>query len=281
VQTVPRVLGFGSLQAQALSQALDAPAEHTASIAELGALFNLGIVLFDWLLDHAPEHAGPLRAAVTPGRLSRLLDGQTVAPDPNCPPAIDCLLAIIADFCRRSGALETELATGRALRSVVQTMYAAEIESVSDPRPEKRTAGVGTQMRAKSVLPIWTIALVCLHPRRPPLTLSSLRRLEPRVAPLGEMLWLIDDMVDLVDDWETQAWNQLWQRWQEGGGTWPASAEEAVQALLSAGLLDRAIADLVQAWHQVRSTFAPAHGPRSLDLCWRATIQSWVYGLPA
>jgi hypothetical protein len=284
VQTIPRVLGFGALQTEALARAFSVPAGKLELVAELGALFNLGIVLFDWLIDHDSEHDDSLRTVVSPDRLEALLDGRAEAPLSHELPAIDFLLAIISHFCRRCGVLEAELPTGRALRDALETMYAAEVDSSCTSLIGGESAEVQRKMWAKSVLPVWTMALAGLHQRHPSLTQSELQSAQKQVFHLGELLWLIDDIVDVVDDWETGNWNRLWHSWHVEHGLPPAlptTGEAAVQALEAGNVLGQAIEALLATWGCVEALFPAENGNDMLQLCWRATIQSWVRGLPA
>jgi hypothetical protein len=60
-----RILGLGYQQTQGLAKLAGTPAAHCQEVAHLGALFNLGIVLFDRILDRFPERTQVLHRYVT------------------------------------------------------------------------------------------------------------------------------------------------------------------------------------------------------------------------
>lgn len=269
---LPRVLGFGSLQARALCQVMGTPPQRLAAAAAAGALFNLGVVLFDYVCDWLPEQAPLLLERLGPASLQRLLAAEGPPPSTGAP-VVDFLVDLVAGFfarCRALAGPSPDPGLWAEFRRCILAMHAAEAATARLRRAEGLPGlAVYRWLRTKSALPIWTMALLGLLPAAPP-DPERVRRLRAGCVALGGVLWAVDDLADAAEDWEAGAWSRVW--WRCPGAT-PAE-------LASGPVLRDEAQRLVRGYRRAQRLLGEAARPDSdLDRCFRATLQSWVYGI--
>ena len=256
-----RVVGFGFHQARALARQLGIPSQAEERASHLGALFNLGIVLFDLVCDRHPRLAKSLFSMVSPGSLNEALCGGDLAPLDFDDPALRLLRAIILFLFKELETCDAAISVRQEFRRTIARMHEAEMALTQKKRsvdPPDRM--LWRHMRAKSALPMWTIALVVLHfnGRDAPLD-----RIRPSVARIGFLLWIVDDLADAGEDFGADSWSRVWYLMAK------ASAEPTLDSIFRSGIV-------------ARETKLLAHILRRIpERTSAATVQSWVYGLPS
>ena len=126
-------------------------------MARLGALFNLGISLFDCLCDRFPARGASLVTRINPRSLAASLNGHSIGDTAGSDPAIEGLVRLFDGLLQ--GARQVALQTGRAaalppLLGLLEAMYQSErftLDHRRDTTPPTRA--VLRALRAKSVLP--------------------------------------------------------------------------------------------------------------------------------
>lgn len=263
-----RTLGHGQQQARLLAERAGALPSLAPEVTRLGALFNLGIALFDGLCDEHPERAALLLREVTPQTLASAAAGR---PLPRCgDPAVDLLLVLIAEVLAGARRLGGPAALQREFDGAIVTMYQAERLSLSARRSTTGpTLAVLRLLRRKSALPIATVALLAALARPPadPQPLDALRR-DARRA--GQVLWLIDDLVDVKEDWLTDAWSRPLWLWARRGQAPAPTLDGALSALLATGVIADEARRLVGL---LRALSAPQD---PLGLALLAAVWSWL-----
>lgn len=263
-----RTLGHGQQQARLLAERAGALPSLVPEVTRLGALFNLGIALFDGLCDEHPERAALLLHKVTPQTLASAAAG---LPLPPCgDPAVDLLLFLIVEVLAGARCLGGPAALQRELDAAIVTMYQAERLSLSARRSTTGpTLAVLRLLRRKSALPIATVALLAAlaHPPAEPHPLDALRR-DARRA--GQVLWLIDDLVDVKEDWLADAWSRPLWLWARRGQAPALTLDGALSALLESGVIADEARRLVRL---LRALSAPQD---PLGLALLAAVWSWL-----
>lgn len=265
-----RTLGHGQQQARLLAERAGALPSLAPEVTRLGALFNLGIALFDGLCDEHPERAALLLREVTPQTLASAAAGR---PLPRCgDPAVDLLLILIAEVLAGARRLGGPAALQREFDGAIVTMYQAERLSISARRSTTGpTLVVLRLLRRKSALPIAAVALLAALARPPSCcdqpSLDALRR-DARRA--GQVLWLIDDLVDVKEDWLADAWSRPLWLWARRGQAPAPTLDGALSALLDTGV----IADEAQRLVRLLRALSAPQDPLGLALL--AAVWSWL-----
>lgn len=272
---LPRVYGFGCQQAEALALLVGAPAARQAEVIRLGALFNLGIALFDCLCDRFPARAQVLLAQVTPAWLRQQGEGAggvALTGDEG----VDALLALIAAFFAGSRRLSGPGAGWAELVGLVLALYQAERAVTRLSRSESAaTFSVFRMLHRKSAQPLWVMALLGILSRGGAAAAerAALRR---SVAQAGSALWIVDDLADLREDWNAGCWSRPLWLLARAGGPPPADADEAIGRLHQQGTLTTEARRLARCLTALRSAAVSDPRGEALFQVLRVTVNAWV-----
>lgn len=306
---LPRVYGFGCQQAEALALLVGAPADRQAEVIRLGALFNLGIALFDCLCDRFPARAGVLLARVTPAWLRQQGEGAGGAA-PTGDEGVDALLALIAAFFAGSRRLVGPGAGWAELVGLVLALYQAERAVTRLSRAESAaTFAVFRMLHRKSAQPLWVMALLGILARggaqegaaaaeRGSMPEDALSRGAQRAAPVmaeraatvaeeraalrrqvgqaGAALWIVDDLADLREDWDAGCWSRPLWLLARAGGPPPAEADEAIARLHQRGTLAAEARRLARCLTTLRRGAVSDPRGEALFQVLRVTVNAWV-----
>jgi len=266
-----RILGFGAAWTAAWEGAAGVASSGDRRARVLGAAFNLGISLFDYVSDDLPDRAAFLLRVFTPDSLERLFAGDGAPPSKE--PTSAFLLALTASLFRGVATLGPTRAAALEFRDVIARMYAAE-RRTSELRLDTTAPAPSLLrvLRRKSVLPIWTLVLLALMPH-PVIVGDELPAWRRRACLAGEVQWIVDDLVDAGEDWRSHQWSRLWYRHVRAGGasTFP-SQESAVAALVASGDVAAETARLLQT---LRTLSADPLGAAPLR-CAQLALDSWL-----
>jgi hypothetical protein len=233
-----RIYGYGWQQTLGLVALLHARASERLAAARLGGLFNLGVSLLDLVCDEQPERRARLLDCVTPHFLERQLSGHGAARRSSGDPAIDYLVALIVDLFADARRLASNSSDWSAFSRLIGAMYGGERLAIAARRGEHApTPEVWEALRRKSALPLETMATLAVL-ASPHATASRRDTALEAAALAGEAIWIIDDLVDVREDWNAGCWSRpLWLLAQTTGtGSTPANAEQALDRLLAGGV---------------------------------------------
>ena len=207
---LPLMGALGYRHTRALLALLPSAPPVNDAAALLGAVFNTGIALFDYLVDESSVGTD-LFHALTPAIVEGLLDPQSHAQAElsraarhASDPRLRLLLGIVAAF----GTLAQELvrssgnpAAGNELARCVGALFEAERAVSRGPTSRQRAGDLLTALETKSALPSSTLMQIAWLGTR------ASRPLPPRAnhaaTALGHIFWRMDDVVDLLADWRT------------------------------------------------------------------------------
>ena len=279
-QALPRLLGFGLGQTDGLAALAVTPVSMRPEVGLLGALFNLGIVLFDYICDHFPDRAKLLFSQVTPEFMEAQLTGSGGRFSPSGDASIDFLLKLIVDIFSRSRALTSDsLEDRRTIMQLIGSMYEGQrfsIESRRDRVPP--TMRVLRELRRKSALPMAFMAQIALIPclYEDHDTRDDVVRRAARLA--GDAMWIADDLADIAEDWDAGCWSRPLWIFSRSGGPVPENADQALYGIIETGIAQAEAHRLAKRLMSLRElTGAHSEGfARSI----RATIHAWLEILP-
>jgi Squalene-hopene cyclase C-terminal domain len=250
---LPLMAALGFRQTRALLGMVPADGRAGDTAALLGAIFNTGIALFDYVVDESPvgTHLFDLlnddvvQRIFEPGSHSR--SELTRAGRHTSDPRLRLLFGIVAAF----GTMARELlhhsgneAACAELNRLVVALFEAE-RAVSLRRMARNgTRDLLPALETKSALPSMTLLQVVLLAS--PQTREPLTEAHRSAAALGRIFWRIDDLVDLLADCRKGSPNALLlkvaDRLAEHGRTWASDADlyDVVDATAEelVGLLD-------------------------------------------
>ena len=214
----PRTCAFGYAVGAALHRALNASPYHLAEVASTNALFNAAIPLFDSICDDEIELLPALVNTISKPKILKALD-----PLSNHPirfPTDDHDVLIIQIMARLT---EAYFARCRALfqRSAIDfvwdefahtilTLYEAELKSTTlhvGKAEEKKKIYITLQQ--KSALPFWAMAFPCLF-AGDVVEYDTFLHLKQYMLMIGDIFWIMDDLVDLEEDLLQNKWSYVW-----------------------------------------------------------------------
>ncbi|MGF6931141.1 hypothetical protein OKW41_000280 [Paraburkholderia sp. UCT70] len=273
-----RILGLGWQQTDGLALLAGTSASMRPQVCHAGALFNLGIVLFDLIVDRFADRAKLLNRNVTPLFLVEHLRGTKPAPQGSGDAAIDALTALITEFLARCRQLGSNRREHSALADQLHAMYIAECESSATRRDCSRpTIAVWRSLRRKSAVPITMLARLAL-------LASPNGERERRAAAIasgrlaGQAIWIVDDLADIREDWAAGGWSRpLWWLARTGGST-PGSPQKVLRHVVDNGIADAEARRLALRLLQLRR-IADDYGSAFVQ-SFQATVQAWLEELP-
>jgi hypothetical protein len=269
-----RLFGHGWQQTAGLAAVANVRENRIRPVARLGALFNLGIVVFDHLLDSFPERRATLLEHLTPALLR---NPPSDAPISSGDVGIDFVAELAVEVAAGAQGLDGRPDDGERFAMLLDQMYQAERASTELRRSAAPGPEVWDALRAKSTLPSTAAALLALL--GVPSANETTRAVVERAAALiGEAFWIVDDLVDIESDWDAGCWSRpLWLLSRRNAAP-PTNGAQAVQLLLETGLA----ATEAQRLSRLLAELAALSGvsQRTLLRPVQASVRSWIEEIP-
>lgn len=279
---IPLILSFGSELGCSFYGLMDRTGQHARRAGEICAVFNLGISIFDLVQDCYPElveefaqcfHEQVLAELATDVSETRRLELRLTE---NSQPELRILLRIIVWFHQRireaakeEGAADAQ----RCLAALLREAYRSETESRVAPAMENALE----VSRAKSSLPF---LIICQTARL--LAKSADGDVEPLARHIGDVFWLVDDLVDIPADFRDGALNAVVIDTSASSAWKRASREEyeALAGLLRGASIERAIDRLDENFRQAARILADqrldGEAARRLRRVMAAYVRDWL-----
>jgi hypothetical protein len=199
-----QIVAFGYDTAGMIHDCLDRPVLHRRDVSELGAIFNLGIVLVDRACDGGA--AGPLAEALLPSELPRWFSGSPTAVTIGTRPQVKAvhlaLVVVAAFFARLRQVGIVDAAALRPLVRLMQSTYEAELRSAGVVPGEDRAHLAALTSRGPFDI-LLALACACESVKTPPV--RAARLVERMAATFG----VIDDVVDFARDLRNRDLNAI------------------------------------------------------------------------
>jgi hypothetical protein len=200
---IPQVMAFGFALCNGLASPFRPDSERGEKAAALSALFNLGVSLFDILIDQAPEMMETFAVYFNESTLRSLGEDRShtgaihsLASRVNND-EIRILLKVIGAVLEGLHELSKgPLSDSRDLLAQLEGAYFAEMAS-SKARHDA-TADVCRISKVKSAMPFKVMGQIAqFGVRRDRVSSAAIFQL---AEDIGEIFWLTDDLIDIVDD---------------------------------------------------------------------------------
>jgi hypothetical protein len=275
---LPRIFGLGWQQAHGLAAIAGVRKREQSDVALLGGMLNLGVALFDHVCDRLPQQAGLLLERVTPEFLDAQLAGRGAATPPSGDPGVDVLLALIADFFAGARRLRGSGADVREFTEMIGAMYDAERFTILNGRHASApTPEVWEELRRKSALPMQATAMLALLAVE---DTDAGRRDSVRLAATlaGESIWIVDDLADVVEDWDADCWSRALWLLANAHGEAPRDGADAVRLLVRTGVAALEAQRLAERLGELRRV--PGAPERAFLRPLQGAIASWIELLP-
>lgn len=216
---LPYLIGVGFLRTSLFHRVENEAYDDLDSVSVLGALFHTTITVLDQLVDEYMDPASVF-ALVNPALLYAIFQSDEASERLLCQtytqtvdPQLRLLLMLIATFAKISHTLHDLHGNNdawQALNNLIRQMYEAQRRVTGTAFPSRaEMADLLPLVHAKSALP----ALAHLHiARLAGPTANRLVETEQVSRQLGEILLLMDDLVDLLEDWRRGTPNLLVMR---------------------------------------------------------------------
>ena len=270
--------GLGLGQARALAVALDGPDAHSRAI-DAAAVLNLLVGLFDFVSDRQAAAGAAFEAALGGDTLARLFTGDRELGRTGLP-AVDSVLAVGQHYVDEARALGAGAASRAELVDVLGRMLSGELASL-DARRDRGPLDDRTwcALHDKSALPLWAMA-VTVAPHALPAG-PELDALRDEVTSIGELLWIVDDLIDARADWEAGLWTRPWALNAQRGAESPPNEPAGALAALLGGPVVEQEARLATARASAAIRFSKRHPRSELSRNLGASVESWLRGAEA
>jgi hypothetical protein len=266
--SVLRILGFGYVQTDCIAAlvGIAETSEERTMVSSLGALFNLFICLFDAACDRSLGDRHLLLAQFDLARLKQMMTGLDHENEGTTDWVRD-LFVIANEMFSRVRAREKATPHHSNISSKMVDMYHAQVLVTKHQHGrDVRTLSACKAMRQKSVMPIEMMGALALL-ARPEANTPNLRA---QLRRAGNAMWIVDDLVDLRDDWFASAPNRSWWKLENTKDTY----EKAARALAASSIPSREARHLSRQLYFLQRDRSP-EGLR-FSQCINATVTSWL-----
>ena len=215
MQRLPYITAFGYELGSLMSLLLDGEETNAHEVSVIASIFNVGISMFDYIFDTSPKLFNELNLAtnekalcsmiIDKDRCRKLLDECEAISAPEA----RLLSKLVISFFDRLHLLYSESGRKNAWKNVTSSIlssYRSEIKSSACNRSSFKDAYVIG--REKSTLPFQVIFHIA---QLSPFTIpeDSCGDLTAYIDNLGELFWLLDDLMDVIPDLQSKHLNSI------------------------------------------------------------------------
>ena len=206
------VAGFGALLGEAVVSTFGKSTTENQSSLDWAALWNLLMAYLDDICDEYGTLLPLLLTRLNHASLQRALNpslNTRLMPEPTDPVLLRFVIQIADAVFRRYRSLVNRISRSDYVRlaEAIELAYLSEIKTAQLRFSDIiNTGDVYKHLRASSSLPVWIFGCITILDSG----LTSLSKmLELCLSHIGDVLWLLDDLVDLEEDVGTDRWNAI------------------------------------------------------------------------
>lgn len=284
----PVVMGTGYLLGRDMHRTFCPGRPGETESASLCALFNLLLTSIDLIFDDYPRFVPRLLARLNGNtlRAAVALEGHeharpTFSAVPSDPQLLQVTLQLADSFfarCRRLGRQCGDRGRYTTLCDAMEQSYVAEIESVHLMLGiERNLVQVREILRRKSSLPIWILAFIGSLAGQ---NANEWEEVQPIAMAVADLLWIIDDIVDLEEDTLNGLWNfvplRIAETRNQDYGDFLAGLNpwDRIGQLVRDGALDDAVEELFSLYEDILHQLRDKIGT---DTPLERNLLTWLY----
>jgi hypothetical protein len=241
-----------------------------SDLEEAGALFNVGVSLFDLAHDGFPDVASALAELVPKEVILRAAEGDVVATelarDAAQADEVLLLISLISGFFRRLSRLKAKPERRSALTAEIIAAHQVELRSVASAGDVAEAAAIAA---ASSAAPFRVLARLATLD----LDEEVARPAEVAAERIGRVFGLVDDLTDLVVDVQDNSLNGLLLSAQLPSDI---ADRAAIEALLDGDAVKTAAEEVVAEVRAIQ--MLPHSSVVGLDVLMQHSIRAWLEG---
>lgn len=254
-------LGFGYLCGQYMNLLFDKPA-NSEELARAAAYLNAGAALFDDVCDEEPESLMKMLQIVSKNSLEESLSGKDLSSKmQNAHDAgMTQALMFYDEFMKvhkSSAAFASRNEIFQELKGSLVQSYEAEIFSASKANFNSASplSEIEENLKLASSNLVWCLAISAyLH--KPVQFLKELHGYYDHVMTLGKIIWIVDDIVDVIKDLKDERWSYVSIMARKLGLLIPGEEHDVIQQLADNDVIGKCALDLSRNIHKFENGMA-------------------------
>ncbi len=255
-------LGFGYLCGQYMNLLFGNRQANSEELARAAAYLNAGAALFDDVCDEEPASLMKLLQIVSRNSLEESLSGKVLSGEMQNAHKTNMTLALIFydEFMkahRSSAAFISRNEIFQELKDNLVQSYEAEIFSASKANFDSSSPSseIEENLKLASANLVWCLAISAyLH--RPVQSLAELRGYYDHVMTLGRIIWIVDDIVDVIKDLKDGKWSYVSIMASNLGVQIPGEERDVIQQLVDNDVIGKCTLDLSRNIHKFENGMA-------------------------
>jgi len=218
LENIPRYAAFGYDFCKWFSRLIGAPRNISEELAAIGALLNSYAALFDKICDDYVVFFPILVSRITRPALSSATmivnksQKKFFAVKEDDAPLIKMTILLMEEYFKKCEKIHGSLLnkkTRTIFKNTIFNLYESELRSVDLKFSSKfNKTEVFRILRNKSSMLIWMMALQCLLGVGANLN-DGYVKLKKAILELGDVFWILDDIVDATEDFMNGKWSYL------------------------------------------------------------------------
>ncbi len=252
-------LGFGYLCGQYMNLLFDKPA-NSEELAKSAAYLNAGAALFDDVCDEEPASLVKMLQIVSKNSLEESLSGKDLSGGIQNQTSMALALMFYDEFMKvhkSSTAFTSRNEIFQELKDSLVQSYEAEIFSASKANFNSASplSEIEENLKLASSNLVWCLAISAyLH--KPVQFLKELHGYYDHVMTLGKIIWIVDDIVDVVKDLKDGRWSYVSIMARKLGLLIPGEEHDVIQQLADNDVIGKCAQDLSRNIHKFESGMA-------------------------
>lgn len=276
-------LGFGYLCGQYMNLLFDRPA-NSEELAKAAAYLNAGAALFDDVCDEEPASMMKLLQVVSKNSLEESLSGRDLSGQmQNAHAGMTLALMFYDEFMKAhksSAAFTSRNEIFQELKDSLVQSYEAEIFSSCHANFNSASplSEIEENLKLASSNLVWCLAISAyLH--KPVQSLAELRGYYDHVMTLGKIIWVVDDIVDVIKDLKDGRWSYVSIMASKLGVQIPGDERDVIQQLVDKDVIGKCALDLSWNIHKFENGMAESltrEEKERIRRSLRAAVFAWL-----
>ena len=257
-----RPVTFGHIEAKTIHSLCGGERDFSKNLGEIGGVYVAWVCYFDELCDKSPDALQHITNHIDKKLLSKAMNDASLNRNiflRDIPNDVD-LRTIPFFILWQTYIQESKKLYKSSMRknvwneftTTISTQYAQELDCIEIKIP-KFQPDLWQTIRSRSCSPLWVNFLISFLSNDTNLKLYS-PRLRDAVLKLGEVAKIVDDIIDLTDDFSDRRWNYVFIKAREKHPLIFDKIDrqddlEIIQLIIDRGIVDESIEDACNSYH--------------------------------